>query len=55
MEGPPFSISKEEINQHYSDSYNLTLVLNSDVSGGLKGKYVAKENIWLLNCNSSPI
>jgi thiopurine S-methyltransferase len=48
MDGPPFSISNEEINQHYSDSYNLTLILSSDVSGGLKGKYVAKENIWLL-------
>jgi thiopurine S-methyltransferase len=46
MDGPPFSISNEEINQHYS--YNLTLILSSDVSGGLKGKYVAKENIWLL-------
>jgi thiopurine S-methyltransferase len=48
MEGPPFSISNEEINQHYSDSYNLTLILSSEVSGGLKGKHVAKENIWLL-------
>jgi thiopurine S-methyltransferase len=55
MEGPPFSISNEEINQHYKGIYDLTLVLSSDVSGGLKGKYVAKENIWLLNCNSSPI
>jgi thiopurine S-methyltransferase len=51
MEGPPFSISNEEINQHYSDSYNLTLILSSDVSGGLKGKYLAKENIWLLQNN----
>jgi thiopurine S-methyltransferase len=48
MEGPPFSVSNEEINQHYKDSYNLTLILSSNVSGGLKGKYVAKENIWLL-------
>ncbi len=48
MEGPPFSISNVEINQHYSDSYDLTLILGSNVSGGLKGKYVAKENVWLL-------
>lgn len=48
MEGPPFSISNEEINQHYKDSYDLTLILSSDVSGGLKGKYLAKENVWLL-------
>jgi thiopurine S-methyltransferase len=48
MEGPPFSISDEEINQHYKDSYDLTLLLSSDVSGGLKGKYLAKENVWLM-------
>jgi thiopurine S-methyltransferase len=48
MEGPPFSVSNEEINQHYKDSYDLTLIVSADVSGGLKGKYVAKENIWLL-------
>ena len=48
MEGPPFSISDEEIDKHYSGSYNLTLILSADVSGGLKGKYLAKENVWLL-------
>ncbi len=48
MEGPPFSISDKEIDKHYSGSYNLTLILSADVSGGLKGKYLAKENVWLL-------
>jgi thiopurine S-methyltransferase len=48
MEGPPFSISSEEINQLYKASYNLTLIVSSDVSGGLKGKLAAKENVWLL-------
>jgi thiopurine S-methyltransferase len=48
MEGPPFSISNEEIYQNYKDSYDLTFILSSDVSGGLKGKFVAKENVWLL-------
>ena len=48
MEGPPFSISKKEVNRHYSDSYDLSLIVSTDVVGGLKGKCVAKENVWLL-------
>ncbi len=48
MEGPPFSISNEEINQHYADSYELTLIASTNVSGGLKGKCTAIENVWLL-------
>lgn len=48
MEGPPFSVSKEEVNQHYSDSYDLSLLVSTDVSGGLKGRCAAKENVWLL-------
>lgn len=48
MEGPPFSISNEEVNQHYRDSYDLTLIASTNVPGGLKGKCAAKENVWLL-------
>ena len=48
MEGPPFSISKEEVDRHYSDSYDLSLIVSTDVAGGLKGKCTAKENVWLL-------
>ncbi|MGF1494237.1 MAG: thiopurine S-methyltransferase [Microcoleaceae cyanobacterium] len=48
MAGPPFSISHQEINQHYSNNYDLTLVSNTGVLGGLKGKYEAKESVWLL-------
>ena len=48
MEGPPFSISKEEVSRHYSDSYDLSLLVSTDVVGGLKGKCAAKENVWLL-------
>ncbi|MFC5475667.1 thiopurine S-methyltransferase [Paraherbaspirillum soli] len=48
MEGPPFSISNEEVNQHYRDSYDLTLMASTDVAGGLKGKCAAQENVWLL-------
>ena len=51
MDGPPFSISNEEVNQHYGDNYNLTLLASTDVPGGLKGKCAAKENVWLLQNN----
>jgi len=48
MEGPPFSVSNEEVKQHYRDSYALTLVASKNVPGGLKGKCAAIENAWLL-------
>jgi len=48
MEGPPFSVSAEEIEQHYRNSYDLTLVVSTNVPGGLKGICAAKEHVWLL-------
>lgn len=48
MSGPPFSISNEEVNQHYANSYVLNLITGTNVSGGLKGKCAAIENVWLL-------
>ena len=48
MGGPPFSVSNEEVRRHYTDSYNLTLLVSSDVPGGLKGKCPATESVWLL-------
>lgn len=48
LEGPPFSISKKEVNQHYGDSYDLQLIISADMPGGLKGKCPAEENVWLL-------
>ncbi|TGN09683.1 thiopurine S-methyltransferase [Leptospira ilyithenensis] len=48
VEGPPFSISNEEVNLHYKDHYNLNPIESKNVIGGLKGKTTAKENVWLL-------
>jgi thiopurine S-methyltransferase len=48
IDGPPFSISKEEVNQHYAESYNLNHIASADVAGGMKGKCAAIENVWLL-------
>jgi len=48
VDGPPFSISSEEVNRHYKDRYDVTLLASTDVPNGLKGKCAAKENVWLL-------
>jgi thiopurine S-methyltransferase len=48
MEGPPFSVSNEEVKGYYTVNYDVTLIASTDVSGGLKGKCAAKENVWLL-------
>jgi len=48
VQGPPFSISNEEVSQHYKGCYNLTLVVSTAVEGGMKGKCEATENVWLL-------
>ncbi len=48
IDGPPFSVSNDEVRRHYTDSYDLTLLVSSDVPGGLKGKCPATENVWLL-------
>ena len=48
MDGPPFSISDAEVNQHYRDCYHLTRLESACVPGGLKGKCEAMESVWLL-------
>jgi len=48
LNGPPFSISAEEVHQHYAESYALTLIYSKSLPGGLKGKCAAIENVWLL-------
>lgn len=47
-EGPPFSISHEEVHRYYAHRYSLTLLISADVPGGLKGKCAATEHVWLL-------
>jgi thiopurine S-methyltransferase len=48
MDGPPFSVSNEEVDRHYRGQFDLRLLTSADVAGGLKGKCPAKENVWLL-------
>lgn len=48
LDGPPFSVSGEEVREQYGDSYEVTLLESTDFAGGLKGKCPATENAWLL-------
>lgn len=48
QQGPPFSISNEEVHKHYENHYDLSLLGSVNVPGGLKGKSSATENVWLL-------
>ncbi len=48
-DGPPFSVSKQEVEQHYQSTYRITHLSTTDVQGGLRGQCPAKEHTWLLN------
>lgn len=53
MEGPPFSISNEEIKRHYRDSYKVSLIEDADIKGGLKSIREARKKVWLLETDRS--
>ncbi|MGO2476872.1 MAG: thiopurine S-methyltransferase, partial [Pseudoalteromonas sp.] len=46
MAGPPFSIETSEIHQHYAAYYQLNLLCEEPVEGGLKGQVSASNVIW---------
>jgi thiopurine S-methyltransferase len=48
MPGPPFSVTNAELVNHYGNNYVMTLLFSGDVEGGLKGRCLATENVWLL-------
>ena len=48
IEGPPFSVTDEEVLRHYQDDYALTLAASREIPNGLHEKYPATENVWLL-------
>ena len=50
MDGPPFAISSEEIQQNYNKYCTITLLHSEALAGGLKGKVPAVENLWSLTC-----
>ena len=48
QEGPPFSISSQEIQHHYKHRFTINLVTSTDILGGVRGKSPAKEHVWVL-------
>lgn len=48
MQSTPFSISKNEIEEHYQSHYQVDLLERKEIEGGLKGKYEAYDTIWHL-------
>lgn len=53
MEGPPFSVTEEEVRGLYRGSYNVEILESADVEGGLKGICPATERAWLLRATGS--
>ena len=49
MEGPPFSILKDEVSRLYSATYKLALLESAELQGGFRGKFDVTESIWLLS------
>jgi len=48
MDGPPFSVTENEVKRHYGAAYRLRPVESKNVVGGLKGQVAATEIVWLL-------
>ena len=48
MEGPPFSVSSEEVLSLYGARSNVTLLDSKEVIGGIKGKVAATERAWMI-------
>ncbi len=46
--GPPFSVTADEVKQHYGAAYQVKCVESRNVEGGLKGKVPSTESVWLL-------
>ena len=53
MDGPPFSVGRDEINRHYMNSHGVTLIDSKQLPVGPRGVSNATENIWLLKANIS--
>ena len=47
-EGPPFSVSADEVADHYRGRYQVTRLSSEVVEGGMRGKTPAQEEAWLL-------
>lgn len=48
IDGPPFSISEQEVAEHYAETYTINLLNREEVAGGMKGKVPSSEAVYLL-------
>ncbi|MGV3523181.1 MAG: thiopurine S-methyltransferase [Candidatus Sericytochromatia bacterium] len=48
LAGPPFSVSAEEVQQHYATAYEVRCLESHAVAGGFRGAVAARESVWLL-------
>lgn len=48
MEGPPFAINGDMVEDYYQQAYECQLINQQAVDGGLKGKVEAVEKLWFL-------
>lgn len=48
IQGPPFSVDRREVEQHYQYSYQINLLASETIPEKLKNKVVAREAIWWL-------
>lgn len=48
IDGPPFSISEQEVTEHYAATYAINLLTRTEVEGGMKGKVPSSEAVYLL-------
>lgn len=46
--GPPFSVPAAQLAAYYGADYQLTLLADQPLAGGLKGGCPAQEQVWLL-------
>ncbi len=48
MQGPPFSVDREMLEDYYSEAYEIREVASVDLAGGLRDLAEVKESLWLL-------
>lgn len=48
LDGPPFSITREEIYLHYKKEFVIEEIFRGDVPGGLRGNISSEEVVWLI-------
>jgi thiopurine S-methyltransferase len=49
MDGPPFSVTGDEVRRHYGDRYDISLLVGSEAANDPRRPFTAKEKCWLLS------